>query len=669
MILTAFNGHPAYLIDDAPDWSTPVMVTAAMPAAYERSLTGKETRRQTGDTLRLELKFTSQVAGFAAVINLRNSLQDLNIQPVLCPFWPGGFAAGTMPVITASWYVLLDGVAAPSIQPASALGGGFARFAYPLMVGMLVEIPDVPMEATTLATVGYHFKENDVTLLTPPAFAAPAGIAAASGVRPIFPFNADWSDRPKSVAAEVDIMRTQIGETRPLSSVYYAQHGRRRVTQSFTLLNSDALNLLSFFVTVGGENNSFWLPGNTTEANLVNNVLATDTTLTVDNGTALNGNGFILLRTPGTKLPLSVASVAGNVWTLSGAVGVAFTAAITTVESLILSRFDTLKLELTFRTPTTATVVCRFKELPWETAAVAGETIGTTMGALPTTATLYVFTLMVPGSPETWYFTNFERNLVDGAGNDYVTAPMENGDIAESPSLERQNVSLKCRNFSGNPLAMLVPFKLEWPLEVAIYEADVTGNNAGNLRCCFQGEIGDVSLEGPLITANCASLNWMFERSAARRLFQDNDNWNLFETASGLLPANWKWNCVVVSYNAASATLVVGTISSSNATAITANLFAAGYLQLTHAGAPVQYRMISQSTAVAGGQMTISLSAPLTTAPSVGDAVAMYAGYDGSAAMCINTFNNYANFGGFPFIPVGNPFVLKIQQPTGSGKK
>ena len=35
----------------------------------------------------------------------------------------------------------------------------------------------------------------------------------------------------------------------------------------------------------------------------------------------------------------------------------------------------------------------------------------------------------------------------------------------------------------------------------------------------------------------------------------------------------------------------------------------------------------------------------------------------------INTFGNYNHFGGFPFVPTGNPFVMKIVQPTGTGKK
>ena len=668
MIPVTFNAAPAFLIDDVPNWSTPPEVTFSLPASYERSLTGKETRRPTGDTIRFELKFTAQVNGFAALINVRNSLQALNVQPVLCPFWPGGFAAGTMPTITASWYVLLDGLAAPSIQPASALGGGFSRYAYPLMVGMLAEIPDAPMDGMTTAAVAYHFQENDATLLTPPAFNAPAGIAAASGVRPIFPFTPDWSKRPQSLAAEVDIKREQIGATRPLASVYYTQPGRRRVTQGFTLLGTDPLNLISFFVSMGGENNSFWLPAGVTEANLTANVRTTDTTLTVDNGAALNGNGFIMLKSGGTRLPLSVSSVAANVWTLSGAVGTAFPAALTTVESLVLARFDALKITLTFLNPKTATVSCKFKELPWEMAAAAGETIGTTMGALPTTAILFVFTLTTPGANTVYYYTNFERALTDGT-NSYLTVPMEFDNIIDSPSLERQNVTVKSRNFTGSPLALLIPFQLEWPLEVAIYEADVTGNNVGNLRCYFSGEVSDVSMDGPLLTATCESLSWMFERSAARRLFQPTDNWTLFETANGLTPADWKWNCVVVSYDVPSATLVVGTITSSNSTSTPAHFFGAGYLQLTHAGVPVQYRMIADSTAVTAGKITLTLTSPLTNAPSVGDAVAMYPGYDGQAQTAINTFNNYNKFGGFPFIPTGNPFVLKIVQPSGTGKK
>ena len=177
MIELAFNGNPAYLLDNQPEWSGGVEVTASLPAMYERSLTGKETRRQTGDTLRLALKFTAIITGPAAVTNLRSSLQALNVQPVLCPFWPGWFPAGSQPLVTAPWYVLMDETAAPSIQPASALGAGFARDAYPLMIGRLTTLPDPKLLRDDLAGVDYEFAENDATARTFPEFDAPAGIA------------------------------------------------------------------------------------------------------------------------------------------------------------------------------------------------------------------------------------------------------------------------------------------------------------------------------------------------------------------------------------------------------------------------------------------------------------------------------------------------------------
>ena len=88
------------------------------------------------------------------------------------------------------------------------------------------------------------------------------------------------------------------------------------------------------------------------------------------------------------------------------------------------------------------------------------------------------------------------------------------------------------------------------------------------------------------------------------------------------------------------------------------------------AGGAQQVRMIGDSTVVVAGQLTLYLSTPLMTAPSVGDVVNLFPGYDGQAATALNKFANYQQkFGGFPFMPVGNPTVLRITQPTGGGKK
>ncbi|MBU6409386.1 MAG: phage BR0599 family protein, partial [Verrucomicrobia bacterium] len=437
-----------------------------------------------------------------------------------------------------------------------------------------------------------------------------------------------------------------------------------------------ALNLLSFFSQMGGEQNSFWLPANLAECRLTEDVLPTDDSLAVDNGLELGNNTFIALNDGINRAPLIVTGVQPDKIVLSGPVGQVFGANDTQVESLVLARFDALKLTLNFVHSQLARCQVRFKELPWETGAVAGETIGETMGSLPTTAMLYVFTETTPAGATTWRFTNFERDLSDGA-NEYTSAAMQNDAITDAPNLERQSVNIKSRNFAGNPMALLLPFQLEFPLTVAIYEADLAENEPGNvtnLRCYFSGEVSEIALDGPIITATCESLSWMFDRTAARRLYQNNDNWNLFEPANGLAASDWQWNATVVSYDAPTATLVIGAIAANNqglngATVLAAHYFAAGYAQIT-TGAATQYRMVGDSTAIAGGEITVSLAQALSTVPNVGDAVKIFAGYDGQYETAIGKFANGPKFGGFPFIPVGNPFVLKITQPAyGPGKK
>jgi hypothetical protein len=294
------------------------------------------------------------------------------------------------------------------------------------------------------------------------------------------------------------------------------------------------------------------------------------------------------------------------------------------------------------------------------------------MGALPPTATFFLFTMTTPSGATTYRFTNFERNLSDGV-NTWLSAPMEYDNIEETADLKRNQTTITSRNFAGNPLALLFPLALEWPLMLQIFEGDVTPATSlvANLRCYFYGEVAGADLEPPFITAQCSMLSHIFDRQLPRRLYQRTDNWVLFEPANGLLPASWLWNAVVVSYSATAATLVVNAITSTNPATLVAHWFAGGYLIVTAAaGGKQQVRMISDNTAPAAGQTALQLSTPLTTAPTAGDVVALYPGYDGQASTAKTKFNNYQQkFGGFPFIPIGNPTVLRITQPTGGGKK
>jgi uncharacterized phage protein (TIGR02218 family) len=52
----------------------------------------------------------------------------------------------------------------------------------------------------------------------------------------------------------------------------------------------------------------------------------------------------------------------------------------------------------------------------------------------------------------------------------------------------------------------------------------------------------------------------------------------------------------------------------------------------------------------------LTLVAPMVGL-TAGDAVQLYAGCDHTMAHCKDRFGNLDNFGGFPFIPVKNPFT------------
>ena len=667
MIEVSFNASAAYLLNDEPNWVGTVSVEAQLPTSYERGLSGRETRRPTGDTLRLAVKWESTLTSSMAITALRNSLQALTVEPVLCPFWPGLTAPGDEPACSTEFYVILDDTAAPSIEPAA--NAPFDRPSYPLLLGYL-KSPAVPeLMHDALATVEFDFEESDASLLTPPAFAAGNALVDGSGAaRPLFPFAPDWSSAPQSGEAEQDITRTAIGVVRALQVQYFAQRSRRKANQGFLLQGTDPLNLLSFFLSTGGETHNFWLPVGISEAALTANVAAVDTAITVDNPAALGGNVFIALNDNRHLAALKVTGVAGNNWNLAAAPGIAFNAAVTRIESLMLARFDAIKLVLSFERPDLARITLQFKETPWEPAAVDGEAFGTTMGALPATAMLYKFTLTIPAGNVVSYFTGFERNLSDGV-NTWLSAPLENNEITEADTLEQQTVTLKSRNFANNPLALMFPFQVEFPLLVEIFEGDVTGNDVGNLRCYFAGEVSKADIEPPYITATCDSMRSIFDRNIPRQLFQPGCNWVLFESNCGLSPADWTWTATVVSYDAPSCTLLVNTVASTNTTAVVAHLFAAGYLQVTTAGNS-QYRMVSDNTVIAGGQMSLNLAEPLAVAAVAGDPVKIFPGCDGRYhETCIALFNNGSRHGGFPYMPVNNPTVFKLANNGSGGKK
>ncbi len=671
MIPITYLGNPAYLLNDAPNWDGIITLEAELPVAIENGLDAHETRRALGDTARLTITYNvTLLAG--SLPTFRNALQALNDLPVLCPLWMAWFDAGTSPAVTTAFYVLMDDSAAPAIQPASAQP--FARPAYPLLVGRLAKVPEPKLISDVEALAEISFTENDQSAVSFPAFAAPLTFAAANGARPVLPWVPDWSVMPMSAKAAVDIERQNIGHGRVTANAMYPQPPRRDVEQSFVLSAADSWNFLSFWLGVGATAGNFWIPTGVTEAFLTANILAGDMALHVDKPAARGGNAYVLLDDLNKRAALQITGTAGSAWNLAAAPGAAFTAADTRIEALMLGRFQESKISMAWEDTGQAIITTKFTETPLEAVGASSETVGSTMGPMPTNAYLYVFAVNYPGANQTWRYTSFERDVTNG-GHTFTAALLEHGDIQETAVLDRQTVEIKSRNFAGNPLAMLVPFQLEWPLLLSIYEVDVPtagGTAATNPRCYFVGEVTKCDTEGPYLNATAGSLTSLFERKIPRRIYNPGCNWILFESKCGVAKANWKWQGIVSGWDAPSSGLslasVVSVASPVNTIALTAHLFAGGYLTVG-SGSAVQYRMIAESTAAIAGALTLSVSTGFFNAPNIGDVVTFYPGCDGQKATCEGTFANYLNHGGYPWIPAANPTTAQIYSNNYGQKK
>jgi uncharacterized phage protein (TIGR02218 family) len=651
-----------YALPYTPNWNAEMNVTFRVEADQVEGLTKREERRPLGATLRVVDFSLDYVLGAQPAAEFRAALRVLQDTAVRIPFWP--VAAGHTG-FSSRWGM--------DYTPVAAVGDVAATFALdgdvPTLRGFFDAAPTFKLHTPGLVGTRIRFKESSpaTEALVPVVQVWADGPEIAGRTIHLFPFHPDWSSEVDAGDVDVTVNRKQLGFGRENSSAAFPQTGRRRPVFNFRTQGAETAKLLRFFLDRQGPVEAFWLPGWLAECQLAENTVAGSADIVLTDASCIADHDYLAFyTTTGEIITRAIVARDGNTLTLDSSPG-NLAAANTTLCSLLLCRHAGGELTVRFSGPT-ATAKIQFVEVPQEYVTAEDETIGTTQGALPTTATLIVFTATLPdNSTQTWRYTNFERDLTHGEDS-YSAKPFEVGNVTETNSLERQTTTLKSRTFAGNPLALFVPHTLEWPLSVELHEADVAAGVASNLRRYFAGEIEDVDADMPYLTANAKSLPALFDRKFPRQIYQPGCNWSLFETACGLLAADWHWTATVAAVNANRDVITLAGLASTNPAAAVVHFFAAGYVRFG-VEPTAQHRMISDSTAAVGGAMAISLSTPLTTAPAVGSALDIYPGCDGRKETCIGRFDNYVRFGGCPFMPTGNPSVLKTKSGSGGGKK
>jgi hypothetical protein len=389
----------------------------------------------------------------------------------------------------------------------------------------------------------------------------------------------------------------------------------------------------------------------------------------------------LALISPSTVEPHTIAALdtAADTVELGEVTVAAFDPNRTLVSPLLLARFASASLKIRFETDAVARTALRFREVPEELE----EDLSDESGAQDATAFLYRFEL---AGFDDWLFTSHEAAITHGA-DVYTPRRFDHSDAAENLNLEKNNITLTSRYFwhdtdpaLRNPLGYFLPFRLEAPLYVSILECspDAAGDIA-SAKTIFSGQVKSANFDGPRISAKCVSLGSIFDRQIPTLLIQPTCNFPVFGTSCGLSSNDWKMSATVVSYDGAHELIIgqpafVDAGATRPAVSVFEHFFAGGKLE---AGANQSFERRSVLDSVAnGGNIKLSIRHPLENIP---ESIFLWAGCDGRKETCSvyhaadnpdGKFDNFARFGGFPFVPSGNPTLAKINRDySNNGKK
>lgn len=329
-----------------------------------------------------------------------------------------------------------------------------------------------------------------------------------------------------------------------------------------------------------------------------------------------------------------------------------FSALDTVLSEAILARWAEEKLTIKWSGPDDFTASVRLAEVPWEYATPVGENMDDTIGALEAAPHLYRFTYKDPDEPVVTLVTGAEADVVIGADT-WVSRDIEFSEIRDALWAEDDKVTLKARTWAGCPLTGMIFQPLEWPLVVEIIEAMPDGEGGYDLATLYTGEVQTVAADGPLLTAKVSGFGRVLDQDLPAWLITPTCNVSIFSGPCGLAVADWKFTGTLTSVSGF--TCQVGTITPPAGKTIGLNEFAGGWLEVVVAGQRLVRAIMSSTT---GSTITLNLTADLT-ADALGETVEFWPGCGGDYSRCI-ALGNRARFKAFPFVPVGNPSMVKM---------
>lgn len=666
------------LLAVAPHWRRPVELTLDLPVERETGLTGRERRRPRAATLRATLDWEAVLTG-AALGALRDRLQTLADARVITPCWPLAVPGAQFSAAVHCSGGILCGWKADGSELVAMPADQFTPAAWdwvaPGLMGRLILEPAEVLRPDALR-LRLRLEEDAPAqyALLPPAQTWATGPALNDTTTPrVFP----WAVHAASLEADlpaVEITRRRYGPGRQAATEYYPQHARRGLTASLTLSGSaEIARLLAWWRDAAAEAEPHYVAWPLQATHLTADAAAGATTLALADAAALGDFRYLALIRPGATEIARVQSLDGNTATLTAPLTLGWPAEWSLVALSLLARHRDPELRLRCDSPLLAHADLAWLEVPEEYQPASGETRGTTLGRDSLTAWLYTFTEDRCGVTTVSRYTSYEADL-SVSGQDYTAHPIEHTELRATLDLQTDEVTLRTRWL---PIFdTFRPGRLDSRLLIEIAECTVAGDQGLNPVTRWTGEVVRADFDGPFVTATARGLWALLDRPVPRLVIQPQCNHTVFDARCGLSRTDWTFTATLVSASGASVTLG-GWARPGGLPAGWgfAHYFALGYLER-----PTGERIpILDSTALNAGQITLTLDRPPASPWSAAEPLSIVPGCDGRRETCRpwhattnpeGKFDNYARFGGFPFVPAKNPAFTPPKRTTNTaGKK
>jgi len=235
-----------------------------------------------------------------------------------------------------------------------------------------------------------------------------------------------------------------------------------------------------------------------------------------------------------------------------------------------------------------------------------------------------------------WRYTS-ARDTTTYNGEHYVAAPIRRSEIEQTQEFGRAMLNLQAALDIGVVQSFIVT-PPDGVLSLTIFRQHLS-DPGEEFITWWKGRVVSVVFSGISVQMRCEPIFTTLKRSGRRANYQINCRHPLYHGGCKVNAADYK---------------TAGTIES-----VAGLDVAAAVLLPMPTGWFVGGRLVAagaQRMIVANSGGAVTLSAPIAELKP-GDAFEAYPGCDHTLATCAAKFGNQINYGGFPYIPVKNPFT------------